>query len=480
MLTTTFLLVAFMSPGQASGAGSDQDVASLLQTAAVHSTRNQHAKAEECYRKVLNTLGDDHEDSLKTVVLLASAIAKQGNRSIDACEALEEALAKHRSRLGDDNADVQEVLRSIVGQCNIIAWTRCTKTDATEEAYATAEKYAQRAVELNQDRSWSWLLALAKLRHGDAKGSMEAMQNSLREGGSENWIGQYYIMAMVESANGDQDAGRDWYAAGCEWMSKERDYGQANRDLRRQAARMVNMSPAFSPADWSREEYLACFDRLVRKFPHVSRLVYRRGVRHAAGKDWAKAVADFSRAAELNPNNFRYSEAIAAVNLFTGTPDARSEAARKFIRQWKDAENPGNRMDVVVMCSLSPDTDLDRKELLQVAEEVLRQQQPRDFLNLGKGMALYRCGRFEEAVDVLPEYAPETGEKTALLALLFRTMTHHQVGDEFASKRMLKKAQSEISELIGSPEGALMRFQDRPVVWCMVQMALKEAEELIE
>jgi tetratricopeptide (TPR) repeat protein len=479
MLTTAFLLAASILTGQAEKAPPAQDVAGLLQTAAVHSTRKQYAEAESCYRKVLEILGEDNKDALKTVVLMADAIGKQTDRSIEACELLEEALKKQRPRLGDDNADVQEVIRSIVSHCHTIAWTRSIKTDGSADEYATALKHAARAVELNREESWSWLLALAKLRSGDAAGSLQAMQESLQEGSKEQWIGQYFVMSLVEAANGNKQAARDWYAAGCEWMDKEKNTWEPNNKLRAQSAKAANMPVAFSPDDWSREDYLACFERLVAKQPESAQLIYRRGVRHAAGKDWEKALADFDRAAALKPENFRFAETVAAVRLFTEASGAKTGICRELIDKWKDSQYPSVRMDMVVMCSLAPEADLDRKALLDIAEKALEGQELRDFLLLGKGMALYRCGRFEEAVDVLPDYKPYGDDKNRLLAVLFRAMTHYRVGDAFASKRLLKTAQEDIEQRLQSPDGPLARYQDRPIVWCMVQMALREAEALV-
>ncbi len=58
-------------------------------------------------------------------------------------------------------------------------------------------------------------------------------------------------------------------------------------------------------------------------------------------------------------------------------------------------------------------------------------------------------------------------------------MTHCRVGDAFASKRLLKTAQEDIEQRLKSPDGPLVRYQDRPIVWCMVQMTLREAEALV-
>ena len=481
MLTTAFFLAASILAGQAEKVPPEQDVASLLQMAAVHSARKQYAEAESCYRKVLETLGEDNKDALKTFILLADAIGRQSNRGVEACDLLEDALKKHRPRLGDDNADVQETIRSIANRCGGIAWTRSIETDASDEDYATALKYATRGVELDPNAGWMVALALARLRSGDAAGSLETMERSLKQGGKEHWMGQFFMMSMAQAANGNKQAARDWYAAACEWMDKERNTLEPLKQLRGQAARTANMSPAFSPDDWSREEYLACFERLIAKQPDNAHLIYRRGVRYAAGKDWGKALADFNRAATLEPENWPVSLSVAILRLFTETSEAeKTKICRELIKKWMNPAQLGQQYGLVLLCSLMPEADLDRKVLLQMAQELVEKQKSNETYILAKGMALYRCGQFEEAIDVLPEPGPRSFGKERLISLLFRAMAHYRVGDTFASRRLLKRAQEDIEQLMKSPDGGpLERFQDRPMAWCTVQMALREAEGLI-
>jgi hypothetical protein len=114
----------------------------------------------------------------------------------------------------------------------------------------------------------------------------------------------------------------------------------------------------------------------------------------------------------------------------------------------------------------------------QEAEQALSSNKNNPFFRLGKGMAAYRCGRYEEALGLLPE-SGFVNVKDQLLALLFRAMTRQKLGDAYTARKLLNQAQHEIKKQIPDPAGPLLRYQDRPVVWCMVQTALGEAEALI-
>jgi len=124
---------------------------------------------------------------------------------------------------------------------------------------------------------------------------------------------------------------------------------------------------------------------------------------------------------------------------------------------------------------------IDREELSRVADGVLSELKVRPFLQVGKGMALSRLGRFEEAVSVLPESTANfSNPKDELLALIFRAMTHFHLSDDYTCRKLLAQAHEAIAKQLPSPDGPQLPYQDRPVAWCIVQTALREAEALIK
>jgi hypothetical protein len=55
--------------------------------------------------------------------------------------------------------------------------------------------------------------------------------------------------------------------------------------------------------------------------------------------------------------------------------------------------------------------------------------------------------------------------------------TDKQLADDAKPRQIFEQAKAAADEQMAEPVGKPLEFQDRPVVWCMVQAALGEAEE---
>ena len=64
--------------------------------------------------------------------------------------------------------------------------------------------------------------------------------------------------------------------------------------------------------------------------------------------------------------------------------------------------------------------------------------------------------------------------------LLFQAMAHHKLGHVEEARQLLQKARQLIAEQVPSPDGPQMVWRERPTEWCMAQLALEQAEALIE
>ena len=136
-------------------------------------------------------------------------------------------------------------------------------------------------------------------------------------------------------------------------------------------------------------------------------------------------------------------------------------------------------MDLVVLCCLGPTNGRNPQELGQIAKGAFSQGQHATFGKMGIAMAAYRCGRFQEAVDALPE-GGFSNPRDELVTLVFRAMIQHHLGPPDQARRWLQIARRKIRETLEGPDGPPLLYQDTPVVWCQVQTALREAEALIE
>jgi hypothetical protein len=67
------------------------------------------------------------------------------------------------------------------------------------------------------------------------------------------------------------------------------------------------------------------------------------------------------------------------------------------------------------------------------------------------------------------------------LTLLFQAMAHHRLGHSEEARRLLKRAGTSIESKVPSIDGPPLAdyLPDRWIVWCMVEVVRREAEELI-
>lgn len=159
---------------------------------------------------------------------------------------------------------------------------------------------------------------------------------------------------------------------------------------------------------------------------------------------WAKAASDWRKAVELQPGApyFRYSMILSRL----GRGDVagyRTECARML-------EDFGNKADtaywVAWTCILAPRAVADLTRPVQLAQLALRSQ-PKSMVHLGTlGAALYRAGRFEEAIRRLTEAngiwekAGGKGTSSPAYGWFFLAMAHHRLGNAEEARKWLDRA----------------------------------------
>lgn len=369
----------------------------------------------------------------------------------------------------------EERVREIVQLCRERAWTISLNNEATPEDRSRASVLAQRAMDLQPNQGYRWLVAFAQIRDGKNDEARATIKESLSRG-NESWIGQWLIAAMIEYQNGNLEAARDWCSAACDWMAKGPNTWEPNVRLRAEVKELLELPAEWPPGDWTAKDRLMLYDNLLTVNPSVGQLHHFRGSCYASLSKWEEALQDYDSAVRLEPEVWRHAEAQAAVRLNSVDVPEQTEVCRKLFDSFLASPNANTRMDVVLLCSLAKSADVNRAALNDMADGVLAQLASRPFLQLAKAMALYRLGRYDEAWKALPdENAEHTNPKDELLAALFRAMTCHQLGQRERAATLFADARALISEKLASPDGPSLPYQDRPVVWCMLQIALKEA-----
>jgi tetratricopeptide (TPR) repeat protein len=456
----------------------------LLNEAAVHVLADEFDHAERCYRQALKRIAGkkDPMHEVKVAVLLANAMKQQGPRRKEIADLMDNVLSHVVGKLDPENENVAAATELMREAMNWWVWATCTSAGLDRSRYAEAVRMAKKVRTLSDEDAQNglWTLAFAQFRHGNLDEAHQTMAQACNVGTGAVWPGQWFIMSLIESALGNSQAASDWHVAGCHWMDKTRNTFAPAMHLRAQSAGATDLSESYPPQEWSEQDCLESVERLAAAYPTIERLLYMRATRRAAAGNWIAARDDYKKTAEMNPDVFRNHEAFAITALYAGGDvDSRTQICQDLIDKWIEDENVSAATDVIVICSLVADAKLDREQLASVAAGTREIATNQYFLRLGDGLALYRCGKHREALEMIPDVGLYASPKDAAISLLFRAMAHERLGESDASRQLLDEARDYVSEHLSSPTGELAQWQDRPLIWCMVQMALKEAEQVV-
>jgi tetratricopeptide (TPR) repeat protein len=453
------------------------------------------AKAEAIIEELRQRGDGGRAETLSAQRRLAFEYAKPRiDRIEDAVQLMRKTLEAQRLVLGDDHVDTrqtQKSLRSLALRCLGRAWQLSMPTEAPPDDYERALRLRRLSVELDPSLSDSWgagpyLTALVQYRRGDWRGSLHSLRQSL-----ELYpIGQfeYVLLAMAHWRVGEKTLARDWYGAGCDWLERRGDFwGRKGRivRLRAECVSLLYGATESVPGKGTAADYLELYSRLIETYPRVAVLHHLRGLHYGRIENWNEAAQDYARAAALQPDDWQPLQAWGAVCLYLEDFEGYQAACRQALEQARAQGSFVPRMDLFVLLCLGRSLSVDPAELKQLESDaekadIFSVPGYREFFRLGRGMAVYRLERFDEAADILPDEG-FANLKDELLAKLFRAMTEQQRGNASIAVGMLQQARAQLDDEFPGLAGKLAyTAQDCPVVWCMVQTVLREAEKLIE
>jgi WD40 repeat protein/serine/threonine protein kinase len=166
---------------------------------------------------------------------------------------------------------------------------------------------------------------------------------------------------------------------------------------------------------------------------------FQRAESLARNGQWDLAAAAFGKFVELEPNNpeLRYPHIRSLAQA--GERAGVRRACLDLFKRFGNASNSLVANRVAWTCVLTPDAVVDREGPLRLAENVLPWllADSRGEALKTVGAALYRAGRFEEAIGRLNESAAAMGGKWVPKASAFLAMAHHRLGHQDEAKRWL-------------------------------------------
>jgi serine/threonine protein kinase/Flp pilus assembly protein TadD len=286
------------------------------------------------------------------------------------------------------------------------------------------------------------VLAMAHHRLGQAAQARQALDEAAR--GIDEWTQERY-----EKQEGQwvfhRGATAFWPVAWWDWMEGQHYY--------REARLLIDGSP---PPDDPRLHVLRArafaglrrasqaeeeFATALENRPHDRQIQLEANLNRAHAfvhrSQWSQAAREFARASEFQPDVAYLARCRAIAQLAAGDVDAYRQTCATLLKRFENTENARTASDALVACVLRDDALPDMQRLLSLARVAASSW------HLGRyvlGAALYRAGKYEEAVLCFE------GEARAFRPRAwdwsFLAMAHHRLGHADEARRCLAEAVS--------------------------------------
>jgi tetratricopeptide (TPR) repeat protein len=444
------------------------------------------------------TLGGAHPRSLNAVFNLAS-VQKSLIRYEEAIKLLEQALSDQEQSSTSDPDRISRTENLLID----LYWRQSLELTANSEITPEESRRAMQLAVFAQERRPDTLktnlaLALAEYRAGTASVDSECMA-VVRT--ASRWFPDRSVAcalyAMVSWQEGDEEIARCWHEAMCRNFIKasatlpipnpdyEADLLRQVVPIVRECAELTGLPDPTSEPLPPVEDVISAYDMLIDEYPEVDWLQHDRGSLYGRIGDFDRAVADYEAAVRTTPEMFRNWESWLAVTLYLGDREACSEIFADAMSQ-VDCTATYQHADFLRLLWLCPEIEIDWNEIYVKTQQYMRDNPEANQYILRNAQAAYNCGEFKRVLELI-ELAVASSEATGrqyvddvMIMLALRAMTLHQIGEVDEAKRSLEEAQAFFQEEMSLLDGEHLPFQDRPVVWCWLQVLLRKAEGVVD
>ncbi|WP_231616157.1 protein kinase domain-containing protein [Novipirellula artificiosorum] len=436
----------------------------------------KYSEAEAILTEVItrqtHLLGGLHRETLNSTMELAKTVQAIPGRERDAIQLYEELLRHQREEFGEDDSDAFQTIESACTFVNNIAWEMTKDSGTTQDTHRQAVELLNRLARLRPRKTnfAFWLLARSHLKLGQPEQALAALNKSYSiDDGA--WIGQWYIHCLALEAVGDRQSARDWFLACEELLPKSSPNFSEVWNLRHLAASRLNFVELADLQNVDINEQIALYDRLITQNPDNSLLYYRRGLCHCRTSNWMFASSDFADAARLRPEISFYWSALAVVSAHQENWEEYARVTGRIVPLLASENNEEFRTQGVLACLVGRNEDLPFNELMNLSSgESFRTQ-------LARCMVHIRSGEFEKAL----ENWPQQPDQRAPISFAFESMVHAKLGNAYSARKVLTQAKELGNRQLNTAAGPELHWQiqDRPILWCILQIALREAEAAV-
>jgi WD40 repeat protein/tetratricopeptide (TPR) repeat protein len=195
------------------------------------------------------------------------------------------------------------------------------------------------------------------------------------------------------------------------------------------------------------KEAEAEFNMAIKLQPERASFWVQRGRVYADLGQWDKASANFVHATQCKEPDADAWHSRAMLYLRDGNQDGYCQICLDMLQRFGEA--------AAWTCTLTPNSGADPDQIVDLAEKLLAKSS-RDHWHVNQlGAALYRAGRFEDAVKRLTEATELNAHpyRTNMLCTwFFLSMAHHRLGNAAEARRWLDKAGQATKDALEPPE----------------------------
>jgi tetratricopeptide (TPR) repeat protein len=166
----------------------------------------------------------------------------------------------------------------------------------------------------------------------------------------------------------------------------------------------------------------------------------KRGEFLAKRQLWTEGAADFGEAVRLEPENLAYRRPLILTLLAAGDHTDLRRSRTDMLDRFRMTTDPMIADYVARLSAMAVSEEPNLSETVRLAELAVNgapEHQKADLLNT-LGAALYRAGRFAEAVRRLDE-GIQRGGRSSEADWVFLAMTHHRLGHHDEARRWLEQ-----------------------------------------
>jgi tetratricopeptide (TPR) repeat protein len=227
-------------------------------------------------------------------------------------------------------------------------------------------------------------------------------------------------------------------------------------------SRLKKLPAEIPPSDWQR--------------------LRRRGDLYARGSQWQKAVADYAAVIQAHPEDHWSWYVAAPLWLQVGDQKAYRRHCREMLRRFGATADPILAERTAKACLLAPGPADDLAPAFRLADRAVtgtEKHRAYPYFLLVRGLAHYRTGEFDRAIDRLTPCVRLDEWAFAVPAHLIQAMAHQKLGHAEEARKALGKARVLMADS-KFPHAEGGDLGDSWHDWLICQHLYREAVALIE